>query len=242
MGGVCCCFSPDDFEDYNVGYPNGSVYQNCFCLRCCVRRFLRMYSTWFDDVESRDSSSPNQGVSGSAAAGVIGNMSSDMSLAETYRAPPRPLPYDTDPRYSRIPRDGLISRGNKSGMSHLHAGEGEPLFRSSLIGDGAGEALMPLQRWNGPEGDHEEQAPNYRPDSPGKRLPSVKGFPKVDSVHSIMDDEEFCPTCFDGYNEENPKITTGCGHHFHLGCIYDWMERSKYCPVCDKEMIFSESL
>jgi hypothetical protein len=83
-------------------------------------------------------------------------------------------------------------------MSHLHAGEGEPLFRSSLMGDGAGEALMPLQRWNGPEGDHEEQAPNYRPDSPGKRLPSVKGFPKVDSVHSIMDDEEFCPTCFDG--------------------------------------------
>ncbi len=159
---------------------------------------IQQYSTWFDDVESRDSSSPNQGVSGSAAAGVIGNMSSDMSLAETYRAPPRPLPYDTDPRYSRIPRDGLISRGNKSGMSHLHAGEGEPLFRSSLIGDGAGEALTPLQRWNGPEGDHEEQAPNYRPDSPGKRLPSVKGFPKVDSVHSIMDDEEFCPTCFDG--------------------------------------------
>jgi hypothetical protein len=42
MGGVCCCFSPDDFEDYNVVYPNGSVYQNCFCLRCCVRRFLRL--------------------------------------------------------------------------------------------------------------------------------------------------------------------------------------------------------
>jgi len=42
MGGVCCCFSPDDFEDYNVAYPTGSVYQNCFCLRHCVQWFLQM--------------------------------------------------------------------------------------------------------------------------------------------------------------------------------------------------------
>ncbi|KAH8942490.1 hypothetical protein BDL97_14G102200 [Sphagnum fallax] len=240
MGGVCCCFSPDDFEDYNVAYPTGSVYQNCFCLRHCVQWFLQMqYPTWFDDSQIQDSSTQNQGVSGPPVAGLIGSINSDMSLPETYRAPPRPLPYDTDPRYSRIVRDGLISRGNKS---HLHAGEGEPLCRSSLVGDGAGEALTPLQRWNGAEGDREEQAPSYRPDLSGKCVPSAKGFPKVDSVQSLADDEEFCPTCFDGYNEENPKITMECGHHFHLSCIYDWMERSKHCPVCGKEMVFSESL
>jgi hypothetical protein len=39
---------------------------------------------------------------------------------------------------------------------------------------------------------------------------------------------------FAGYNEENPRITTACGHHFHLACIYEWMERSKHCPLCDK--------
>ncbi|KAH9542180.1 hypothetical protein CY35_14G102700 [Sphagnum magellanicum] len=198
-----------------------------------------MYSTWFDDSQIQDSSTQNQGVSGPPVAGLIGSINSDVSLPETYRAPPRPLPYDTDPRYSRIVRDGLISRLNKS---HLHAGEGEPLCRSSLVGDGAGEALTPLQRRNGAEGDCEEQAPSYRPDLSGKCVPSAKGFPKVDSVQSLADDEEFCPTCFDGYNEENPKITMECGHHFHLSCIYDWMERSKHCPVCGKEMVFSESL
>jgi hypothetical protein len=27
---------------------------------------------------------------------------------------------------------------------------------------------------------------------------------------------------------------TKCSHHFHLGCIYEWMERSESCPVCGK--------
>jgi hypothetical protein len=39
-----------------------------------------------------------------------------------------------------------------------------------------------------------------------------------------------------GYTEENPKISTACGHHFHLACIYGWMEYSKHCPMCDKVM------
>lgn len=38
------------------------------------------------------------------------------------------------------------------------------------------------------------------------------------------------------YTEENPKIVTNCSHHFHLGCIYEWMERSDNCPVCGKVM------
>lgn len=40
------------------------------------------------------------------------------------------------------------------------------------------------------------------------------------------------------YTSENPKIMTKCSHHFHLGCIYEWMERSDSCPVCGK-VIFS---
>lgn len=36
------------------------------------------------------------------------------------------------------------------------------------------------------------------------------------------------------YTPENPKITTQCSHHFHLGCIYEWMERSESCPICGK--------
>lgn len=36
------------------------------------------------------------------------------------------------------------------------------------------------------------------------------------------------------YTLENPKITAKCSHHFHLGCIYEWMERSESCPICGK--------
>lgn len=41
------------------------------------------------------------------------------------------------------------------------------------------------------------------------------------------------PSCAE-YTPENPKIMTKCSHHFHLGCIYEWMERSDSCPVCGK--------
>jgi len=36
------------------------------------------------------------------------------------------------------------------------------------------------------------------------------------------------------YTPDNPKIITKCCHHFHLGCIYEWMERSDTCPICGK--------
>ncbi|KAL6507383.1 hypothetical protein OROMI_000562 [Orobanche minor] len=32
-----------------------------------------------------------------------------------------------------------------------------------------------------------------------------------------------------------------CSHHFHLGCIYEWMERSDDCPVCGKVMAFDDT-
>lgn len=44
------------------------------------------------------------------------------------------------------------------------------------------------------------------------------------------------PLCAE-YTPENPKIMTKCSHHFHLGCIYEWMERSESCPVCGKVTI-----
>ncbi|CAI5964578.1 unnamed protein product [Closterium sp. NIES-64] len=62
---------------------------------------------------------------------------------------------------------------------------------------------------------------------------------RVASATSLAD-EDCCPTCLEGYTEENPRITTECAHHFHLGCIYEWMERSNLCPVCSKEMKFNE--
>ena len=51
-------------------------------------------------------------------------------------------------------------------------------------------------------------------------------------VKGIQSDVFFC-VCTE-YDEENPRITTKCDHHFHLACILEWMERSDTCPMCDK--------
>ncbi|XP_076884850.1 putative E3 ubiquitin-protein ligase RHB1A [Bidens hawaiensis] len=55
---------------------------------------------------------------------------------------------------------------------------------------------------------------------------------------STMEEEDTCPTCFEEYDSENPRIVTKCNHQFHLSCILEWMERSQTCPICNQEMHF----
>ncbi|XP_058774594.1 probable E3 ubiquitin-protein ligase RHB1A [Vicia villosa] len=47
-----------------------------------------------------------------------------------------------------------------------------------------------------------------------------------------------CPICFEGYTIENPMITIECSHHYHLSCIYEWMNKSDTCPACRRVIIF----
>ena len=61
------------------------------------------------------------------------------------------------------------------------------------------------------------------------------------SVTSTLCDEDSCPTCFEAYDTENPKMALVCGHHFHLACVYEWYERSDKCPVCEVKMEFDPS-
>lgn len=61
-----------------------------------------------------------------------------------------------------------------------------------------------------------------------------KGFKFIDDSDLNAD---HCPTCLDSYTPDNPKIMTQCNHHFHLACIYEWMHRSRACPVCSKPML-----
>lgn len=253
MGALCCCPRPEDFEEIG-GYPNGSLFHSCFCLQYCMRWCMRAYTSLFDGPEGGGevSASPLQGVS--AAASPPGSSSlllppgpHEAPIPDTYRAPPRPLPYDMDPRFPRS-RDGL-SRRDKAAERHLAASEAD-----RRAGE-AGEPMASLQQQQQQDGADEGAGPGYRPDSRpesprngggggggGKKGAANKsGMLRVASLQS-MGEEDSCPTCLDGYTEENPKILTKCGHHFHLGCIFEWMERSKTCPVCDKEMIFSESI
>ncbi|ERN11476.1 E3 ubiquitin-protein ligase At3g02290 [Amborella trichopoda] len=64
---------------------------------------------------------------------------------------------------------------------------------------------------------------------------------KINALLLADEDEDCCPTCLEGYNADNPKIMTKCKHHYHLSCIYEWMERSNTCPLCEQVMEFNET-
>ncbi|TXG56662.1 hypothetical protein EZV62_017975 [Acer yangbiense] len=63
----------------------------------------------------------------------------------------------------------------------------------------------------------------------------------LDSSLKSSEDEDVCPTCLEEYTSENPMTVMECSHHYHLSCIFEWMERSATCPVCGKVMMFVET-
>ncbi|XP_044468088.1 E3 ubiquitin-protein ligase At3g02290-like [Mangifera indica] len=226
MGSVCCCLSVEDLEDYLN--PNSSVNRNCICLSCFVQNFVHVYTSLFRQGEGHSVPSTIQG-----AASITSTASLDNSLSEMYRSPPRPMPYDADPRYFRLQRDGLVSRREK-GSSQFHE-ESEPLRSDN---DADSESLSIGDKWN--DTTCEDGSKELHSKS-SLKLSSTKETPGIGYFYYPSEEEDVCPTCLEEYTPENPKIVTKCSHHFHLGCIYEWMERSKYCPVCGKVMAFDET-
>ncbi|GAB2300130.1 hypothetical protein Dimus_034168 [Dionaea muscipula] len=224
MGAVCCCLRVEEFEDYINR--NSFLYRNCMCLSCFLQQFLHVYTSLFRREEGQALPSTIPG-----AAALTTTASTDNFLSDMYRSPPRPLPYDADPRYFRLQRDGLVSRREK-GSSHSHE-ETEPLRRSDIDAD---LESLTSEKWNstGEDGSKDTRKSSVK-------LSSRKSAAEFEYVYSSLEDEDVCPTCLDEYTPENPKILTKCSHHFHLGCIYEWMERSENCPVCGKVMAFEES-
>ena len=116
--------------------------------------------------------------------------STDNCLSEMYRSPPRPLPYDADPRYIRLQRDGLISRREK-GSSHLQE-ESEPL-RGDVDTDS--DSLGSSGKWNGSACLEESK------EILGKsslKFPSTKSTTGVGYAYTSSEDEDVCPTCLEG--------------------------------------------
>ncbi|XP_044507008.1 E3 ubiquitin-protein ligase At3g02290-like [Mangifera indica] len=226
MGSVCCCLSVEDLEDYLN--PNSTVYRNCMCLSCFVQNLVYVYTSLFQRGEVHSVSSSIQGAASMTSAASLDNSISDM-----YRSPPRPMPYDVDPRYFRLQRDGLVSSCAK-GSSQFHE-ESVPL-RSDYDVDSeslsVGDKLNDSSCGDGSKEHHSKSS---------LKLSSAKATPGIGYIYSPSEEEDVCPTCLEEYTSENPKIVTKCSHHFHLGCIYEWMERSENCPVCGKVMAFDES-
>ncbi|XP_058070549.1 E3 ubiquitin-protein ligase At3g02290-like isoform X2 [Magnolia sinica] len=204
MGAVCSCLQVEDI------CPNSDIYGHCICISCFVQQFLNVYTALFQRGEMHAVPSSIQGVNPLASAGLTAP-SVDNSPLDTYRAPMRPLPYDADPRCSRLQRDGWLSRHGKA-SSHFNE-ETEPLRSSSYSG-----SLSVADKWTGSSMKHQSA-----------KVTSGDAY-----ILSSSEDEDVCPTCLEEYTPENPKIMTRCSHHFHLGCIYEWMERSESCPICGK--------
>ncbi|KAL2522993.1 RING/U-box superfamily protein [Forsythia ovata] len=122
MGGVCCCLR-DECEDF--AHSNSSIYGNLICIRCFVQNFLHLYTSLFHREEEHEIALSTQGTTSLSSAASLDN-----SLVDMYHSPPRPLPYDADPSYFHLQRDGLVS-GREKGSSHLHE-ETEPLRRSEI--------------------------------------------------------------------------------------------------------------
>ncbi|KAL2252277.1 E3 ubiquitin-protein ligase At3g02290-like [Sesamum indicum] len=226
MGAACCCLR-DDWEEF--ANPNSSIYRNCICIHCFIQNFVHVYASLFHRGEERALPSSTQGT-----ASLSSTASLDNSLADMYRSPPRPLPYDADPRYFRLQRDGLVSRREK-GSSHSHE-ETEPLRTAEV--EEESESVSSKNKWNKFTCEEESKEFNSRS---SLKLSTAKPTTGFAHIYTSSEDEDVCPTCLEEYTEENPKIVTKCSHHFHLGCIYEWMERSDNCPVCGKVMAFDET-
>ncbi|KAH9658457.1 RING-type domain-containing protein [Citrus sinensis] len=130
-------------------------------------------------------------------------------------------------------RDGLVSRRDKS-MIYFQE-DAQPIRRN--MSSSGRESLGFGKKQN--VVDSEEDCKLVNSESSDKALATKAAYGPY--TQTSTEDEDVCPTCLDEYTPENPKITTRCSHHFHLGCIYEWLERSESCPICGKEMEFCES-
>ncbi|KAJ9549442.1 hypothetical protein OSB04_021985 [Centaurea solstitialis] len=221
MNSICCCQCGDEFEEF----PTNTIYRHCICLRFFFHQLFTGYGALFQRIEGLPVSSPIQGNSSSSGVGFA----LPSSLNDENHSAARPLPYDGENRFTRLQR-GLVSRREKS-MTHFQ--EDSQGLRRSTSSSGM-EFLDFTKRRSGIESMEDSKC--GQTESLEKSL-SSEGL----LYEQSSENEDVCPTCLEEYTLENPKIVTQCAHHFHLGCIYEWMERSDTCPMCGKVMEFCET-
>lgn len=141
------------------------------------------YASLFHRGERHVIPSSDQG-----AASLSSTATLDDSLSDMYRSPPRPLPYDADPRYFRLQQDGQVSRREK-GSSHSQE-ETEPLQRS--FNDP--ESLSDVNKWSLPT--FEEGSKEFNKSS--VEFSTAKMTSGDAHSYYYSEDEDVCPTCLEG--------------------------------------------
>lgn len=143
----------------------------------------------FHRLEGR-SVSNNQGSASSASPALLDSASNDVYHSISV---PRAVAYDGDQRYSRLQRDGLVSRRDKS-TAHLQE-ESQPLRRTTSTSE-----IEPLgsniKRRNGAES--EEDCKIVHQLEPAGKPSITKVIHGLDYKLRLSEDEDVCPTCLDG--------------------------------------------
>ncbi|CAI9094110.1 OLC1v1029786C2 [Oldenlandia corymbosa var. corymbosa] len=198
MGGCCCCASKG--PELNNPVPIYHVHPG---VPPQVHRPL----------------SSTRGTVSSVSTGLLVDTNLDTSIPVTFRAPPVPVPYETQVGPPQESRGGKNEPVEKS-VAEMNSGSTQVGAVKAVEADGVTNSNAELTKAK--EVEDEDLKKSTEP---------------FDT--SLLEEEDVCPTCLEEYDKENPKIITKCEHHFHLACILEWMERSDTCPVCDKEMVFS---
>ncbi|MBA0872033.1 hypothetical protein Goshw_005172 [Gossypium schwendimanii] len=186
MGAFCCCSCGDDCEEY--AYPSNSIYRHCICLRFFFYQLFTGYGALFHRLDGRPASQI-QGASLSSTTTVTAI--SDNSAIETHVTMSRPVPYDAEQRYSRLQRDGLVSRRDKS-VTHFQE-ETQPLRRNISSSDG--ESLGIGRKWNEVELEDDSKIAHLEL-SERSLAPKVAQGPNY--IQPSAEEEDVCPTCLDG--------------------------------------------
>uniref|UniRef100_A0ACD5W851 Uncharacterized protein n=2 Tax=Avena sativa TaxID=4498 RepID=A0ACD5W851_AVESA len=203
MGAILCCLRGPDEEAPG-------------CCLCLPWPFLN--NNHHDSVSGAAARqradtrvAPVQGRLPPAASAASGQEDS----MNTFRCPPRPLPYD-DPQFTHQTEQHPLV--DKASTQFQKANQLEQSKNADIT------SARTAQKADGS---------SLKAQSQGQKI----GGTKVDVPSDSQDD---CPICLEEYDYENPKIELQCNHKFHLGCIYEWMERSQSCPLCAKVMLFNE--
>lgn len=149
---------------------------------------LMQYNAPFQRLDGRSVPSPIQGATSSVSSGTGTTVVNNSSI-DTQFSVPRPSPFDADQRYSRLQRDGLVSRRDKS-MTHLQE-DAQQLRRNSS----ATESLGSGKKRSGV--DTEEDCKLGQSETSEKDLASKLAY-GLTYVQPSSDDDDVCPTCLDG--------------------------------------------
>lgn len=120
------------------------------------------------------------------------------------------------------------------GSSSSSSGSGISLVRHGKGSNRSRVEPEPFCESNFESVPSEDGSKKYHPEMP----PFEKLIKNLNTIS--QNDEDICPICLEEYTFEDPRIVTKCSHHYHLGCIYEWNERSETCPVCSQLMVFEE--